>query len=71
MRLDVTRVSWNLFTARGVRPMLERAFTEQEDRPGVDVAVLRYGLWETRSEPTDRSSAARSRSIAGRTRLSA
>ena len=28
--------------------MLGRAFTEQEDRPGVDVAVLSYGLWATR-----------------------
>ena len=48
VRLDVTRVSWNLFDVLGVRPMLGRAFTEQEDRPGVDVAVLSYGLWETR-----------------------
>jgi len=48
VRLDVTRVSWNLFDVLGVRPMLGRAFTAQEDRPGVDVAVLSYGLWETR-----------------------
>ena len=48
VRLDVTKVSWNLFDVLGVRPMLGRAFTEQEDRPGVDVAVLSYGLWETR-----------------------
>ena len=48
VRLDVTRVSWNLFDVLGVPPMLGRAFTEQEDRPGVDVVVLSYGLWETR-----------------------
>src|SRR4030095_12574861 len=48
MLLDVTGVSWNLFGVLGVPPMLGRAFTEQEDRPGVDVAVLSYGLWETR-----------------------
>jgi putative ABC transport system permease protein len=46
--LDVTRVSWNLFDVLGVRPMLGRAFTEEEDRPGVDVAVLSYGLWASR-----------------------
>jgi putative ABC transport system permease protein len=48
VRLDVTRVSWNLFDVLGVPPMLGHAFTEQEDRPGVDVVVLSYGLWETR-----------------------
>jgi len=48
VRIDVTSVSWNLFEVLGVRPMLGRAFTEQEDRPGVNVVVLSYGLWETR-----------------------
>src|SRR4029453_10540611 len=48
VRLDVPKVSWNLFDVLRIHPMLGRAFTEQEDRPGVDVAVLSYGLWETR-----------------------
>lgn len=48
VQIDVTKVSWNLFDVLGVRPMLGRAFTEEEDRPDVDVAVLSYGLWETR-----------------------
>jgi len=48
VRLDVTKVSWNLFDVLGVRPALGRAFKEQEDRPDVDVAVLSYGLWQTR-----------------------
>ena len=45
-RIDVTKVSWNLFNVLGVSPMLGRPFTEEEDRPGVDVAVLSYDLWE-------------------------
>jgi putative ABC transport system permease protein len=48
MRIDVSKVSWNLFDVLGIRPMLGRPFTEPEDRPGVDVAVLSYDLWEKR-----------------------
>lgn len=48
VRIDVSKVSSNLFDVLGVRPMLGRAFTEEEDVPGVDVAVLSYDLWETR-----------------------
>lgn len=47
-RIDVSKVSANLFDVLGIRPILGRPFTEQEDRPGVDVAVLSYDLWETR-----------------------
>jgi putative ABC transport system permease protein len=59
VRIDVTKVSWNLFDVLGVEPMLGRPFTEEEDRPGVDVAVVSYELWETRFEAD--------RSIVGRT----
>jgi putative ABC transport system permease protein len=48
VRIDVSKVSWNLFDVLGIRPMLGRPFSEQEDRPGVDVAVLSYDLWEKR-----------------------
>jgi putative ABC transport system permease protein len=48
VRIDVSKVSSNLFDVLGTRPMLGRPFTEQEDRPGVDVAVLGYDLWESR-----------------------
>jgi putative ABC transport system permease protein len=48
VRIDVSKVSWNLFDVLGVRPMLGRSLTPEEDRPGVDVAVLSYGLWQTR-----------------------
>src|SRR5262245_16690338 len=44
-RIDVSKVSWNLFDVLGVRPMIGRPFTPEEDRPGVDVAILSYGLW--------------------------
>ncbi|HVQ16885.1 MAG TPA: ABC transporter permease [Vicinamibacterales bacterium] len=48
VRIDVSKVSSNLFDVLGVQPMLGRSFTPEEDRPGVDVAVLSYGLWQTR-----------------------
>ena len=48
VRIDVSKVSANLFDVLGIRPMLGRPFTEAEDRPGVDVAVLSYDLWEAR-----------------------
>jgi putative ABC transport system permease protein len=48
VRIDVSKVSSNLFDVLGIRPMLGRSFTPEEDRPGVDVAVLSYGLWQTR-----------------------
>src|SRR5229473_4655381 len=43
------RVSWNYFDALGVKPMLGRPFTPDEDRPGAGhVAVLGQGLWQSR-----------------------
>jgi predicted permease len=48
------RVSWNYFEALGVKPMLGRTFTPDEDRAGAGhVAVLGQGLWQSRfaSEP--------------------
>ena len=48
VRIDVSKVSSNLFDVLGVRPMLGRAFTPEEDRPGVDVVVIGHGLWQSR-----------------------
>ena len=48
VRLDVTKVSWNLFDVLGSARCWDARSRQQEDRPGVDVAVLSYGLWETR-----------------------
>jgi predicted permease len=48
IRIDGAKVSANLFSLLGVRPLLGRDFTPEEDRPGIDVAVLSWGLWQTR-----------------------
>jgi putative ABC transport system permease protein len=45
-RIDVAKVSANLFSVLDVTPALGRGFTPDEDRPGVDVAVLSWGLWQ-------------------------
>jgi predicted permease len=43
------RVSWNYFDTLGVKPMLGRTFTPDEDRPGAGhVAILGQGLWQSR-----------------------
>jgi len=41
-------VTINLFEVLGVQPILGRAFTEDDDRPGVNVIILSYGLWQSR-----------------------
>src|ERR1700680_3837263 len=40
-------VTINLFEVLGVQPVLGRAFTEDDDRPGVNVIILSYGLWQS------------------------
>jgi putative ABC transport system permease protein len=47
-RLDVARVSATLFPLLRVPPELGRTFRADEDRPGVDVAVISWGLWQAR-----------------------
>lgn len=48
-RLDGLKVSWNYFHTLGVRPILGREFTRQEDAPtGAPVVILSYGLWMRR-----------------------
>src|ERR1700692_1581431 len=41
-------VTITLFQVLGVQPLLGRAFTEDDDRPGVNVIILSYGLWQSR-----------------------
>jgi predicted permease len=46
--LQGARTSWNLPQVLGVKPIIGRVFTEEEQTRGADVAVLSYGLWERR-----------------------
>ncbi len=47
VRVTSAVVSAEFFTALGVRPVLGRAFTTEEDRPnGPAVAVISHGLWQ-------------------------
>jgi putative ABC transport system permease protein len=47
-RITAARVSASLFSVLGVQPMLGRVFSVDEDRPGVAVAMLSYGLWQSK-----------------------
>src|SRR5688572_8098708 len=48
-RVVADMVTANLFDVLGVRPMLGRAFRDEEDRPGSgNVVVLGHALWATR-----------------------
>jgi len=47
-RLDGRKVSANLFDLLGVRPILGRTFSADEDKPGSQVVILSEGLWKSR-----------------------
>jgi putative ABC transport system permease protein len=46
-RITAARVAWNLFPLLGAQPLLGRSFRPEEDRPGVAVAMVSYGLWQS------------------------
>jgi predicted permease len=48
IRIDGAKVSTGLFSLLGVGPLLGREFLPEEDWPGTDVAVLSWGLWQSR-----------------------
>jgi putative ABC transport system permease protein len=46
-RIQGARISWNLLSVLGVRPMLGRGFTPEEDKDGNHfVALVSHGLWQ-------------------------
>jgi predicted permease len=45
-RLQGLRVSPGLFPMLGATPLRGRAFTADEDRPGIRVAMISHGLWQ-------------------------
>ena len=48
IRIDGAKVSAGLFSLLGVGPLLGRDFRPEEDRPGTDVALLSWGVWQSR-----------------------
>jgi putative ABC transport system permease protein len=58
-RITGARVSTNLFSLLGIQPVLGRSFHFEEDRPGIAVVVLSYGLWQSKYDG--------SRNVVGRT----
>jgi putative ABC transport system permease protein len=48
-RISGAQVSANFFPVLGIRPILGRTFSAQEDRPGrEDTVLIGYGLWQRR-----------------------
>jgi predicted permease len=65
-RVSGGRVTHNFYDVFGVRPLLGRTFTPDEDRPGADqVVVLGHGLW-TRRYGADAEIVGRSIRLSGR-----
>ena len=47
-RITAARISANLFSLLGSQPVLGRSFHADEDRPGTELAILSYGLWQSK-----------------------
>jgi putative ABC transport system permease protein len=47
-RITGARVTANLFSVLGVAPLLGRSFSAAEDQPGHALAVISYGLWQSK-----------------------
>jgi predicted permease len=46
--VNATRMSGEVFAALGVSPLLGRTFTQREEEEHQQVAVLSYGMWQSR-----------------------
>lgn len=65
-RLNGAAITWNLFPALGVPPLLGRHFNEQDDRPGAEpVVILSHEVWQRRYQ-ADRTLVGRSITVNGR-----
>jgi putative ABC transport system permease protein len=47
-QVPARKVTWTFWNVLGVRPMLGRTFTENEDNQSERVVVISYGLWQRR-----------------------
>ena len=47
-QVPARKTSANLWGVLGVKPLIGRAFTEEEDEKGVRVVVISHGLWQRR-----------------------
>ena len=47
-QVQARKATGNLWNVLGVKPLIGRGFTEEEDQKNVRVAVISYGLWQRR-----------------------
>jgi putative ABC transport system permease protein len=47
-KVPARNATWNLWSVLGVKPLIGRVFTEEEDEKGVRVAIISHGLWQRR-----------------------
>jgi putative ABC transport system permease protein len=47
-QVPARKTTGNLWSVLGIKPLIGRAFTEEEDWKAVRVAVISYGLWQRR-----------------------
>ena len=47
-QVPARKATASLWSVLGVKPLIGRGFTEDEDEKGVSVAVISYGLWQRR-----------------------
>jgi putative ABC transport system permease protein len=47
-QVPARKVTWTFWNVLGVRPLVGRVFTEDEDNKGVRVVVISHGLWQRR-----------------------